>query len=315
LVTSEKQRVLVTGGAGFIGSHVAERFEREGFAVRVLDNLTTGQRDNLSESWEWIDADVRDAAAVNQAANDVHFVAHLAAFVSLPASFERHGDCYETNVQGTFNVLEACRANAVEKLVFASSSAVYQEEPAEPKAESECPNPVSPYATSKLEGEHLLAAFGAHHGLASVAFRFFNVYGPRQPADSAYAAAVPIFIERGLRNKAAKINGDGSQTRDFVFVEDVANAVVTACQSESTGVYNVGTGTPTPILELANTIAKVTGVDGDPEFGERRQGDLRASTADTTRIRNDLGWSPSFTLEEGLRETLAWYRARAERDC
>jgi UDP-glucose 4-epimerase len=314
-VESNERTVLVTGGAGFIGSHVAAGFEREGFAVRVLDDLSTGQRQNLSPSWRFIEADLRDAASVAEAVKGVTFVAHLAAFVSLPESFERHDDCFQTNVQGTFNLLEACRAEGVAKLVFASSSAVYAEEPASPKSESECPNPISPYATSKLEGEHLLAAFEAHHGLASLACRFFNVYGPRQPADSAYAAAVPIFIERGLRGEASTIYGDGGQTRDFVYVGDVANAVVTAARSKHAGVYNVGTGHPTSILELADTIAKLTDASPEHHFAERRQGDLRSSTADTRRIRDDLGWAPETSLTQGLRETLAWYRALPSRGC
>ena len=312
---SKQDTVLVTGGAGFIGSHVALGFERAGFSIRVLDNLATGKRANLAQTWQWIDADLRDAQAVAEAVKGVRFVAHLGAFVSLPESFERHDDCYQTNVQGTYNLLEACRIHGIKKLVFASSSAVYAEEPAQPKPESECPNPISPYATSKLEGEHLLAAFQANHGLSSIAFRFFNVYGPRQPADSAYAAAVPIFIERGLAGEASTINGDGSQTRDFVYVEDVANAVVTAAQSDHTGVYNVGTGRPISILELADTIAELTGCSESHRFAERRAGDLRASTADTSRIREDLAWRAAYSLQQGLRETLSWYRSRSDRDC
>lgn len=314
MVDSKQGAVLVTGGAGFIGGHVARRFEREGYRVRVLDNLATGHRENLSPEWDFIEADLRDAEAVSNAVAGAHFVAHLGAFVSLPESFERHEDCYATNVQGTFNVLEACRRHGIEKLAFASSSAVYSENPAAPKSEHECPNPVSPYATSKLEGEHLLAAFQAHHSLPSVAFRFFNVYGPRQPADSAYAAAVPIFIERGLRGEASTIYGDGSQTRDFVYVEDVANAVVCAIQSGHTGVYNVGTGHPTTVLDLADTIAELTGCAESHRFEAPRAGDLRTSTADMQRIREAFGWTPAYSLEQGLRETLAWYRARSDKD-
>ena len=315
MVDSRDRAVLVTGGAGFIGSHVAQRFEREGYRVSVLDSLATGQRENLSPSWHFIEADLRDPEAVSSAVSGARFVAHLGAFVSLPESFERHEDCYATNVQGTYNVLEACRRHGVEKLAFASSSAVYSEEPAAPKSESECPNPVSPYATSKLEGEHLLAAFQAHHALPSVAFRFFNVYGPRQPANSAYAAAVPIFIERGLRGAASTIYGDGSQTRDFVYVEDVASAVVCAIQSPQTGVYNVGTGHATTVLDLADTIASLTGCQKDHHFEARRAGDLRTSTADIQRIRDALGWLPAYSLEQGLRETLAWYRTRSNEGC
>lgn len=315
MTAADKGTVLVTGGAGFIGSHVARRFEREGFAVRVLDNLSTGRRENLADSWSFIEGDVRDAASVAEAATAVRFVVHLAAFVSLPESFARHEDCYASNVQGTYNVLEACRRHGVEKLLFASSSAVYAEEPAAPKPESECPQPLSPYAGSKLEGEHLLAAFEANHGLASVAFRFFNVYGPRQPGDSAYAAAIPIFIERGLAGRASTIYGDGSQTRDFVFVEDVAAAVTAAAASHHTGVYNVGTGHPTTVLDLANAIAKLTDCTAPHHFAESRPGDLRSSTADTKRVRDELQWAPSRSLEQGLRETLTWYRARSDMEC
>ena len=215
-----RETVLVTGGAGFIGSHVCECFAGHGYAVRVLDDLSTGFAHNCDPGWEVVREDVRDAAAVEAAVVGCDAVVHLAAFTSVPESFERFGDCYGANVRGTYNVLRTCADAGVRKLVFASSSAVYAELPEAPKSEADCPDPISPYAVSKLEGEHLLELFTDLHGLPSVALRFFNVYGPRQPADSAYAAAVPIFIERGLRGETLTVYGDGRQTRDFVFVGD-----------------------------------------------------------------------------------------------
>jgi UDP-glucose 4-epimerase len=302
--------VLVTGGAGFIGSHVAQRFAQQGFAVRVLDDLSSGTRANCDASWAFHEADVCDAAALDRATDGTEVVVHMAAFTSVPESFERFRECYRTNVLGTFNALEACVRYRVRKLVFASSSAVYAELPDAPKTEDDCPEPISPYAVSKLEGEHLLETYGQARGLASVAMRFFNVYGPRQPAVSAYAAAVPIFMQRGLRGEPLTIYGDGHQTRDFVFVGDVAAAVFQAAQSEETGVYNVGTGQPVEVLELADTIVNLTGGTGSYRFEAPRPGDVRSSTADVTRIEKTLGWRPAHSPEQGLRETLEWYRQR-----
>ncbi len=302
---------LVTGGAGFIGSHVARAFAEQGYAVRVLDDLSTGSRSNLDPGWELLEADVRDASAVSEAAGGVSAVAHLAAFTSVPDSFARHADCTRTNVMGTWNVIEACLRHRVAKLVFASSSAVYAEHPDAPKKESDCPEPISPYGVSKLEGEHLLAIQHEARGLASVALRFFNVYGPRQPADSAYAAAVPIFMERGLRGETFTVFGDGRQTRDFVFVEDVAAAVLRAAESDATGVYNVGTGQAIEILELADTIQRLTGGKGAHRFEPLRPGDVRSSTADIARVTAALDWRPAWQLEKGLAATLEWYRGRA----
>jgi UDP-glucose 4-epimerase len=303
-----RRSVLVTGGAGFIGSRVAQHFAQQGFGVRVLDDLSSGTRANCDAAWAFHEEDVCDAAALDRATDGAEVVVHLAAFTSVPESFECFRECYHTNVLGTFNVLEACVRHRVRKLVFASSSAVYAELPDAPKTEEDCPDPISPYAVSKLEGEHLLEIYERTHGLASVAMRFFNVYGPRQPADSAYAAAVPIFMQRGLRREPLTIYGDGHQTRDFVFVGDVAAAVFQAAESAETGVYNVGTGQPVEVLELANTIVKLTEGTGEHRFEVLRPGDVRSSTADVTRIEKTLGWRAAHSLEQGLNETLAWYR-------
>jgi len=302
--------VLVTGGAGFIGSHVAERFAREGFEIRVLDDLSTGHAANLAPGWKLVRADVADAAAVDSAVAGSEIVVHLAAFTSVPESFARHADCYRTNVFGTNLLIRACVRHGVRKLVFASSSAVYAELPDAPKSETECPGPGSPYGVSKLAGEHLLGAAAEIDGLASMALRFFNVYGPRQPANSAYAAAVPIFLERALRGEALTIYGDGRQTRDFVFVADVADAVLRAALSPATGVANLGTGLAQEILGLADAVAELAGHHVPHRFAPSRAGDVRASCADAARARQLLGWSGGRPLAEGLAATLAWYRER-----
>jgi UDP-glucose 4-epimerase len=276
--------------------------------VRVLDDLSSGSRANLGPGVELVEADVRDPAAVDAAVAGCRAVVHLAAFTSVPESFARFEECYRTNLRGTFHVLESCARHGVPKLVFASSSAVYAELPDAPKTEADCPEPISPYAVSKLEGEHLLDAFGAARGLASVALRFFNVYGPRQPADSDYAAAVPIFLQRGLRGETLTVYGDGRQTRDFIFVEDVAECVLRAAQAPATGVFNVGSGVATEILTLADEIAKATGGPASHRFEALRPGDVRSSTADVARVSAALGWRARTGLPEGLARTLDWWR-------
>lgn len=300
----------MTGGAGFIGSHVARAFARRDYAVRVLDDLSTGDPAHCDPDWDLRVGDVRDLATVQEAISGATLVAHLAAFTSVPESFERHEECYRTNVAGTWNVLEASASLGVRKLVFASSSSVYAELPDAPKSEADCPEPISPYAVSKLEGEHLLGIYRERRGLGSVALRFFNVYGPRQPADSAYAAAIPIFLERGLRGQALTVYGDGRQTRDFVFVEDVAEAVARAAEVDAVGVFNVGTGVAIDILELADAIVKLTGGDAGHRFEPLRAGDVRSSTAEIARVAEALDWKPARSLAEGLALTLDWWRER-----
>ena len=300
----------MTGGAGFIGSHVARAFARRDYAVRVLDDLSTGDRAHCDPDWDLRVGDVRDLATVQEAVSGATLVAHLAAFTSVPESFERHEDCYRTNVTGTWNILDASASHAIRKLVFASSSSVYAELPDAPKSEADCPEPISPYAVSKLEGEHLLGIYRESRGLPSVALRFFNVYGPRQPADSAYAAAVPIFMECGLRGETFTVYGDGHQTRDFVYVEGVAEAVVRAAESPRSGVWNVGTAEAIEILELADAIAELTGGPAAHGFAPRRAGDVRSSTADLRRVSEALDWKPAWPLREGLAATLEWYRGR-----
>lgn len=298
---------VITGGAGFIGSHVAEVFVKRGYEVLILDDLSTGNTTNLHPSCRLLEGDVRDSASVDNAIQGADIVIHLAAFTSVPESFERFRDCYDVNVAGTYNVLQACAHNGVKQLVFASSSAVYAEFPDLLKAEIDCPDPVSPYAVSKLEGEHLLQLYDKRHGVSTLALRFFNVYGPRQPLDSDYSAVIPVFVHDGLKERPFTIYGDGHQTRDFVFVRDVADAVYRAATSSTTGVLNVGTGHAVEVLDIANMISALVGIDCLYTCEDIRSGDIRSSTADIREIKRVLGWSPNHSLEDGLGVTLEWY--------
>jgi len=235
-------RVLVTGGLGFIGRHTVEKLVRLGHVVTVLDNLSMGARNNLPLGCAFIHGDVRDGELVDHYVQDQDVVVHLAAFTSVPESFERPSECFEVNVHGTLNIIESVVRCNVRNLVFASSSAVYSEEPRIPKDESMCPGPSSPYAVSKLEGEHVSEWYHRRNGLHYIALRYFNVYGPDQVADSDYAAVVPIFIDLALSGKPLIIHGDGRQTRDFVYIEDVAEANVVAALSRAGGRVQCGDG-------------------------------------------------------------------------
>ena len=299
-------RVLVTGGAGFIGSAVATRFAAAGQAVRVLDDLSTGHSEYCAPTWELFVGDIADTDALDAAVAGCNVVAHLAAFVSVPASFERRAECDRTNVEGTRQLVAACLRHGVRKLVFASSCSVYAQDGEDPKHEDQAPGPDSPYAESKLAGERLLA----ETDLPSVALRFFNVYGPRQRAGSGYAAAVPNFIRAALAGEPLTVYGDGRQSRDFVYVGDVAEAVFQAAQQEATGMFNVGTGAATEIARLAENIAQLAGQGSSLRFEPARPGDMRLATANVTRIETALAWRATRALEQGLGETLAWWRTQ-----
>ena len=301
-------RVLVTGGAGFIGGHTAAGLVRLGHQVTVLDNLSTGYRENVPAGCVLVEGDVRDHALVGRCVQGQDAVVHLAAFLSVPDSFSRATECFEVNVHGTLNVVEAVAAGGKGRVVFASSSAVYAEAPDVPKAETMCPEPASPYAVSKLEGEHLLEWYHTRRGVEYVAFRYFNVYGPRQSADSDYAAVIPKFIERSLQDETLTIYGDGRQTRDFVYVADVVEANALAALGSGSGVYNVGTGTAITILSLAEMIIEMSGSKSSYDFAPRPPGDIQSSTADIKRISADIGWEPNRTLSQRLRDTIQWRR-------
>lgn len=305
MLTSILMRALVTGGAGFIGSHIVDALVSRGHSVRVLDNFSAGKRDNLSATEgkiEIVEADVRDAPQLDfyVAGSDVVF--HEAAIVSVPYSIEHPQETHDVNLQGTLNVLQAARRHGVKRVVFASSAAVYGQEPTLPKKESMALEPVSPYGVEKAASEHYLFAWSKTFGIETLALRYFNVFGPRQDPSSPYSGVISIFMTRAIEGKKAQIYGDGEQSRDFVYVGDVAAANVRAAEAEgiSGNVYNVGAGKRTTLNELASLVAKVTGKEFSPKHEAARTGDIVHSLADISRTKKDLAWAPEVDVEEGL---------------
>ena len=302
-------RVLITGGAGFIGSHLVEHFSGSGHQVRVLDNLRTGHLANL----EGLDCDFRrgsvtDIAELEKAMDGVDLVFHLAAMVSVPESMEHPDECVRINTLGALNVLAVARKAGARKVVLASSAAVYGDNPQVPKREDMLPEPKSPYAVTKLDGEYYLRMYREAWGLDTVSLRFFNVFGPRQDPASQYAAAVPIFVHRALRHEDLVIFGDGGQVRDFIFVKDLVRAILLAVD-RGNEVYNVGRGEFITVLELAQRIISVTGSRSKIVFAGERPGDIRASYADISRLRG-LGFTPSADLDSGLAATVEYFSAK-----
>ncbi len=300
---------LITGGAGFIGSNIASFLARRGYNVRIFDDFSSGREKNLSALCgrvEVIRGDVRDRAALRMAMRGCRFVLHLAARPSVVESVTRPLETHDVNLTGTLNVLAAARESGVHRMVFSSSCAVYGDSPQLPKHEGLSPRPLSPYAAQKLAGEYYAAVFHALHGLGTVSLRYFNVYGPAQNPASDYAAAIPRFLMLARRGEAATIYGDGLQTRDFVFVEDVALANVRACTAphEACGqVFNIGSGKARSILETAQDIRRLFPGAPAPRHAPPRPGDIRDSVADICRAREALGWEPQTDWTEGLRRT------------
>lgn len=301
-------RVLITGGAGFIGSHLALALQqREG--VRILDNLRMGNRRRLEAcNVEFVEGSVLDTAALQRAMSGVDLVFHLAAMVGVQESMDNPRACIETNVRGTFNVLEAAAEAGVSKLVFASSAAVYGDDPPIPTSETAPPSPKSPYAISKLDGEYLCEMFQRVRRLQTATVRFFNVFGPGQDPASPYAAAVPRFLRRALCGEEVTIFGDGEQTRDFVYVKDVVSSMLFLAEnSDLTGAFNCGYGHQTTINEIANRILALTQSKSRLIYLPARPEDVRHSCASIERLRG-AGWHPAGGLEEGLRETVEAFR-------
>ena len=298
-------RVLVTGGAGFIGSHIVTRLLREGHTVRVLDNLTTGKRENLAHvanDVALVVGDCRDESAVAGAMKGIDLVFHEAAIVSVPYSVEHPRETHAVNVLGTLNVALAARDAGVKRLVFACSAAVYGEDPELPKHEGMRPLPVSPYGVEKITGEQYLHTFSAIYGIETVSLRYFNVFGPRQDPASAYSGVISIFADRILRGAGLTIYGDGKQTRDFVFVDNVVDANLLAATREgiSGRAYNVACGKSTTLVQLAALLGEVSGKPADVSFAPARLGDVRDSVADITRAREELGYTPKVSVRDGL---------------
>lgn len=305
-------RVLITGGAGFIGSHIVEHFQDKA-EVCVLDNLRSGFQQNLAAfKIEFIQASILDREAVRRAMSGVDFVFHLAAMISVPESMQQPIACNELNTTGTLVVLEeATRAN-VKKLVLSSSAAIYGDNPVTPKLETMLPEPKSPYAITKLDGEFYCKMFVDEGRLQTACLRYFNVFGPRQDPKSQYAAAVPIFIDRAMKNTPITIHGDGDQTRDFIYVKDIAAAnAFFATQSTAIGVFNVAYGQRITIKQLATTICRLTGSRSDIKHTAERPGDVKHSLASVEKLRA-AGFIPTANFQEGLQSTINFFHEKSK---
>jgi len=300
---------LVTGGAGFIGSHLVNRLLEAGHSVRVLDNLSTGTRDHLSSvsaQIEWLEGDASDPHTAARAVCDIEVVFHLAALPSVPLSVKNPLLTHQHCATATVSLLEAARHAGVKRLVLASSCGVYGERPELPKQEDQLPQTLSPYTAAKLASEQYCQAFAACYELETVCLRYFNVYGPRQDPTSPYSAVIPLFIEAFRQGRQPTIFGDGRQSRDFVYVEDVVQANLKAAFADgiSGEIFNVGAGQATTLLELADRISELLGRESHPVFEPPRTGDVRHSWADLSKIRRRLGYEPQYSLAEGLRRTV-----------
>jgi nucleoside-diphosphate-sugar epimerase len=316
------QRFLVTGGAGFIGSHIVRALLADGAKVRVLDDFSSGREENLGEldpgvlgsgdRLELLRGDIADSEACAAACEGVTGVFHEAAMVSVPRSVEEPERAWAVNATGTLNLLEAARAAGANRFVFAASSAAYGESETLPKVETMPVDPRSPYAASKVAGEALLASHGAAFGMQTVSLRYFNVFGPRQADDSPYTGVIAIFARCLLEGVAPTIHGDGGQTRDFTYIDNVVAANLSAMKGEvPTGsIINVGGGERISILELYQAMAEMLGSDLQPDMAPSRAGDVRDSLASLERAERLLGYRPAISWRAGLATTLAWYRDR-----
>ena len=300
-------KVLVTGGAGFIGSHIVEHFQGQA-EVRVLDNLRSGFKHNLAGlQCELIEGSILDREAVRQAVQGVDYIFHLAAMISVPESMAKPIECNEINTKATLIVLEEAAQAGVKKLVLSSSAAIYGDNPVVPKVETMVPEPKSPYAITKLDGEYYCKLFADEGRLATACLRYFNVFGPRQDPKSQYAAAVPIFIHRALKHEPITIYGDGEQTRDFIYVKDIAAAnAYFATQSAAAGVFNVAYGQRITIKELATTICRLTNSRSEIKHAPERAGDVKHSMAAVDRLRSS-GFTPHGNLPDGLQATVEFF--------
>jgi UDP-glucose 4-epimerase len=307
--------VLVTGGAGFIGSHIAEALVLAGNKVRVLDNLCTGHLSNLKhleQQIEFVEGDITDPATVAAAVKGVDCVFHEAALASVPRSVERPLDTNAACVTGTLTVLDESRKAGVRRLVYAASSSAYGDQPTSSKRETDLPAPISPYGAAKLAGELYCQAFAATYGFEAVAIRYFNVFGPRQDPHSQYSAVIPLFITAMLAGRRPTIYGDGGQSRDFTYVANVVHGNLLAADADARLVagrtFNVANGRSTSLLELIKLLNQFLGTKIEPVHAPPRVGDVRESLADITQARGCLAYEPQIGFEEGLRRSIDYYR-------
>ena len=303
---------LVTGGAGFIGSHLTEELVRRGERVRVVDSLVTGRRSNLAHipGVEFIEGDLADEGVARRAVAGMEFVLHQAAIPSVPRSVQDPVASHRANVDASLNVLVAARDAGVRRVVYAGSSSAYGNTPTLPKNETMPPAPLSPYALQKLVAEQYCVMFTALYGLETVTIRYFNVFGPRQDPSSPYSGVISLFISALCKGKPPTIHGDGEQTRDFTYVSNVVNGVLRATHAPAAAgeVINVATGGRISLNDLFRTLRDLTGAAVEPVYGEPRSGDVRDSQADISKAQRLLGYEPTASFRDGLEQTIAWYR-------
>jgi UDP-glucose 4-epimerase len=311
-------KIMVTGGAGFIGSHLADRFLAEGHEVRILDNFMTGRRENIAHlagepRCELVKGDLRNPDEIRDACRGIEVISHQAAIPSVPRSVEDPVTTHEANVDGTFNLLMAAREGGVRRVTYAASSSAYGDVEVSPKVETIRPEPKSPYAIHKLVGEHYMRVFATQFGIETVSLRYFNVFGPRQDPRSTYAAVVPAFCTRMLAGESPTIFGDGQQSRDFTFIENVAEANYRAATVDGVNgeVVNVACGESVTLLQMVELLNNMLGTRIEPVHEPTRAGDVKHSLADISAARDLLGYEVVVPFEEGLRRTLEHYREMA----
>lgn len=312
-------RILVTGGAGFIGSNIVEELLKRGEVVRVLDNFSEGKRENLdfvkcyhpsAIDYELIEGDMRDLNTCRKACEDIEYVLHQAALCSVPRSVDDPSSTNEVNIAGTLNILLAAKEARVKRLVYASSSSIYGDSPILPQSETQIPSPLSPYAVSKLAGEYYCLVFSKIYGLETVVLRYFNVFGPRQDPQSEYAAVIPRFILFALQGKPLEIHGDGLQSRDFTYVSNVveANLLVAKAANTNGEVINIASGQRYTVLDIADTVGKMLGRELEYYHTKPRQGDVRHTQADSSKAQRLLGCETRVGFEEGLEKTIKYFQ-------
>lgn len=316
LVFNENSTFLVTGGAGFIGSNLCEAILNLGYKVRCLDDLSTGKQSNIdmfldNPNYTFIKGDIKDLNTCMEACEGVDYVLNQAAWGSVPRSIEMPLFYCANNIMGTLNMLEAARQNGAKKFVYASSSSVYGDEPNLPKKEGREGNLLSPYAVSKMADEEWAKQYTRHYGLDTYGLRYFNVFGRRQDPDGAYAAVIPKFIKQLLNGEAPTINGDGKQSRDFTYIENVIEANLKAClaSSEAAGeAFNIAFGGREYLIDIYYGLTEALGLNIEPNFGPDRAGDIKHSNADISKAKELLGYDPEWSFERGIKSAIKWYK-------